>query len=233
MNKRLVLLVLCLLLPGCGLKTVRGSGQLVARDYALSGFTRVEASHGFQVTLQQGEGYQVSVSVDDNLLDALQVVAEGDTLRIGLKPGTYYDTTARAIVVLPQLDSLKLTGSAKAILTGFRSSSSCQFTLSGFSTADGAVECGHAEFILSSKSTLRLVGSATDLVLQATGSGEVDLSGFLVGPASITVAGGSEATVNASGPLDVDLSEGAVLSYVGQPAFGQKKISSGATLRPK
>lgn len=66
---------------------VRGSGNVVTQEMALADFTSVEAANAFEVEITRSDTFAVTIRVDDNILDLLDVSKEGDTLRLGLERG--------------------------------------------------------------------------------------------------------------------------------------------------
>ena len=94
---------------------------MVTRQEAIADFERVEASHGFTVTITQGEAYGVVVRVDDNLPPRLEVAKQGDRLKIGLKPGQVMvarRVTMEAEVTMPVLRGAELSGGSRDTVTG-------------------------------------------------------------------------------------------------------------------
>ena len=67
-------------------RTIRGSGNVVTQEEAITGFDSLDVSHGFQVDVRQGDTFGVVIRVDDNLVEHLRVLKQGSTLKIGLKP---------------------------------------------------------------------------------------------------------------------------------------------------
>ena len=55
-----------------------GSGTLVTERLALSGFAKIEVAGSWQVTVRPGP-YDVQVTVDENVVDDLQVEVRGAT----------------------------------------------------------------------------------------------------------------------------------------------------------
>jgi hypothetical protein len=215
--KILVMIAAAALLAGCGLSTITGSGDVITQEEAITGFEKLDVSNGFQVDASQGDSFSVVIRIDDNLVERLQVVKEGNTLKIGLKPGLSYNilrATLEADVTMPELTGLDLSGGSHGTVTGFESTSALVLDLSGGS---------HAV----------LTGSAGDVTIDASGGSEADLSGFSVADASVESSGGSEVTVNASGRLDVDASGGSRVYYLGSPTLGTIEQSGGSTVAPR
>lgn len=223
--KRFVLIVslLALSILACqvgglgGNTTISGSGNVVSKEYDLTGFDAVDISHAFTVVVTQGESYSVIVRVDDNLVEHLNVVKQGSTLKIGLKPNFDYtikNDTLKAEVTMPELASVEASGSSDVTITGFESTNTLQVDLSGASTAV-------------------LIGSGGDLTVDASGSSEADLAEFPVGDASVDASGASTVTVNVSGRLDADASGSSDVYYLGSPTLGIIDTSGSSTVAPK
>jgi hypothetical protein len=233
-------LVLCsiVLVAGCGMfggGVIRGSGNLVTRQEEFSGFDRLEAGHGFDVDLRQGESFSVTLRVDDNVVEHLKAELEGRTLHLGLK-GPLYTTlnvTLQATITMPELAGLGLSGGADGTITGFRSTDPVAIDLSGGSDLHGDLEAGNVRLVVSGGSDLTLTGAGHDLDLEVSGGSDANLSGFAVDDASVMASGGSGATVNATGRLDVQASGGGTVYYLGSPTLGDIDTSGGAELRHK
>jgi hypothetical protein len=52
---------------------ITGSGDLVTKTYEFQDFSAIDASHGFSLDVTEGDEYSISVSVDANVLDRLDV----------------------------------------------------------------------------------------------------------------------------------------------------------------
>lgn len=244
--KKIVLLTLMpalLLAAGCStlpdLGSVLGEGSLVGsgipvtREFDLSGFDQVEVSDSFEVDIQQGDTFSVVVRTDDNVAEYLEIVQQGNTLRIGLKPHTYATVsveTLEAEVTMPELGGLELSGASSATTTGFQSSDPFYAEVSGASALEGEIQAGGVRFNVSGASDVELAGSGGDLVMDVSGASSVDLAGFQVANASIQVSGASSATVSTSGTLDVEASGGSRVRYLGSPTLGSVDSSGGSTI---
>lgn len=223
-------------IPGVG-PSVTGSGKLAAWDFDYRDFTKVEAGYAFDVEIVKAESYVVRITTDDNLYEYLDISKQGDTLRIGLKPNYDYDysnITRKATINMPDLEKLGLSGASKANISGgFSSNHAVDFDLSGASKASGSIEMADGRFDLSGASSLELEGSANDIDIEASGASHVKLSDFSVVNVEINLSGASDATINASGRLDGDLSGASKLSYMGNPTIGSINTSGGSTISQK
>jgi hypothetical protein len=222
-------------MTGCGSIPITGSGNVVTQEEAITGFDKVDISYSFEANISQGDTFSVVIRVDDNLVEYLQVVKLGNTLQIGLVPNhpDIRSATLEAEVTMPELAGLDLTGASHVTITGFKSAQALVVDASGASHLRGDIEAGDLTFNLDGGSEVMLTGSAENATIKASGSGEIDLSAFSVVDANVEAGGASQVTVNVSGRLDVDASNGAEVYYLGSPTLGTIKESGGAEVRPR
>ncbi len=216
-----------------GCDSVRGSGNVVTKEMPFADFTAVEAHNAFDVEIVQSDSFGVSVRVDDNVFDLLDVSKEGNTLRLGLKQGVSLggDVTLEASITMPELAGLELSGASRASVSGFRSSGDLTIRLSGASSVDGEVEAGNTDINTSGASKAVLEGSGTGLTIEGSGASSLDLAGFTVDTAAVTLSGASDATLNAQERIDpVDVSGASRLRYLNDPSLGNVRSSGASTV---
>ena len=229
-----VVLLTAGLLVGCEGGLVTGSGTLKTEEMDFSEFTRVEAGHGFEIEIAQSRSYSVSITADNNLFKHIEVSKDGETLKIGLKLRiTFGSVTLKAKITMPDLYIINLSGGSKANITGFSLSHDFSAELSGGSRITGNITAGDTNFDLSGGSQVNLEGTADDLVVSGSGGSQLDLEAFSVDNADVHLSGGSRATINVDGTLDVDLSGGSQVSYVGEPTLGDIDLSGGSRVNRK
>jgi len=233
-------LALVPLLAGCTLfseqASITGSGNIVTQEETFTGFDKVDVSPAFKVDISQGDTFGVVIRVDDNLLQYLEVVKQGSTLKIGLKPGRPYTimkATMKAEVTMPELTGLELSGASQGTISGFKSTKALDVDVSGASQLRGDIEAGDARFDVSGASQMTLSGSAEDVVIDASGASQVDLSAFPVADANVEASGASKVTVNPSGRLDADASVVSTVYYLGSPTLGKIDTSGVSSVKRK
>jgi hypothetical protein len=231
--------VAALLLAGCTVyapQTIVGSGNRVTLEKDLSGFTKVAASSAFRVSITQSDDYKVTITVDEKVEPYLDVTVQGDTLRIGVRPGLTLGAGSfplDAQVSMPRLSGVELSGACRATVGGFKSGDKLNAKISGASQLEGDIEAGDAWFEVSGASRLALSGKGQNLVLEGSGASQANLVDFPVSEATVKVSGASKATVNVSGRLDADVSGASSLRYTGDPTLGSVESSGASTIQPK
>jgi len=240
-------------ITGCIGPRVTGSGNLETREMDYSDFTRLDVSSLFQVTVTRADSFSVSLTLDDNLYDYLIIRKSGSTLQLGLRWGTYLHATLKANITMPELRGLDLSGASRGDVSGFSSLDSLvidvsgastlyiddvtagktNFDISGASRVSGSMETADADFNVSGASTVELDGSADDITVDASGASSARLADFVVTDASVELSGASNATVNASGELDIDLSGASTLHYLGSPTLRRVSVSGASTVQQR
>ncbi|MFC1972437.1 GIN domain-containing protein [Chloroflexota bacterium] len=251
-----VVISIMVILPGCALgnRTTVGTGLLETMEISQTDFTKLEVGYAFDVEISEGDSYAVKVTIDDNLTDYLEIEKRGDTLRLGLKSNrTYIKTIQQAVIIMPVLRQLKLSGTSKANINGFSSINSIEFDLSGASQvlvsnlkagniefnmsgrshASGNLDMTDGKFDLSGGSTIDLDGSGVKASIVASGGSQISLGDLVLIDAKVNLSGASIATVNARGKLDADLSDASELYYIGSPALGKIQTSGSSIISHK
>jgi hypothetical protein len=204
MQRRFItLLMLAVLLAGCGLPmtaggTLSGSGRMATRDYAIEGFTGIDAKNGFDVTVTGGDAFKVAVTSDDNVLDAISVKKVGDTLQLavdGSKAQSVHTTRLEAAITMPELKEVSLDSGSR------------------LTVSDPAPR-------------------GTSLKLTQKAGSRSDLSAMPVQTANVALDAGSSADVNVTEKLDYTLHAGSQLRYTGNPAIGAGKNLEGSSVTP-
>ena len=230
-------LAVALLIPGLSVGcagTVTGSGNLTTETFDISDFTKVEAQSGFQIEVTQSSTFSIEVTADDNVHEFIEVEKSGDTLGIRLRGNRYYrSVTIEAKITMPELYKIELSGGSQASITGFSSSHDFEADMSGGSQLSGEITAGDANFELSGGSQVTLEGEGDDLVIDASGGSQFELEDFPIDNATIHLSGGGRATVNVSSTLDVDLSGGSRVIYVGEPTQVNIEASGDSTVSKK
>ena len=195
-----------------------------------------QISHAFKAEVTQGDAYAVQVTVDDNLEQYLEVSKQGDTLTVGLKPGSHLSlnrTTMRAKITMPKLRGIDASGATQVTLAGFESDNSLDVQVFGASTLRGDIQSGGSTFDVSGASTVRLNGRGGDSNIDVSGASTADLEDFALEDAKVVVSGAATAIVNVSGRLDAEASGASKVEYLGEPTLGTIDESGASRVVPR
>ncbi len=221
------------MLPGCKRvsSTLNGSGKIIDQDLEIKDFTTINAKGVYNLIIQSGETYKVTVSLDDNLFKRLQVNMERKTLKLGIEaPTTFFPTTLKVTITMPKLLGLNLSGGARAAISGFKSPEDFTLFLSDKGWLEGSLVASHLTFHLSEGSKVALSGSGLKLTLDAVGDSQLDMTQYGLMRADVKLDGSSVATLNVSGQLDVELRNKSKLFFSGNPIFTKTSVTGGSTM---
>jgi len=195
---------------GRGIQVVVGSeddqavaaGKTETRAFPLKDFRSVDVRGPYTLELKQGKEFKVSITTDDTLFQYLQVEKEGNKLIIGFKHKNVRfnlngEHVLKAAVTMPDLESLFLSGAARASASEFIAKQPVLFHFNGATQFKGAVKGEDLTIDTGGASTVNLSGSGTNLKLMAHGASHVKLADFAVK--------GDRLIVDASGASFVDL----------------------------
>jgi hypothetical protein len=229
----LILLVTVIWLPGCARagSALNGSGKIIDQDMKIADFSSVEVKGAFILEIIQGESAKVIIRTDDNLVNRVRVSLENKIVKIGIDaPSSFFPTSLIVKITMPQITGLNLSGGAKAILKGFKSSKEFNLLLAEGSILNGSLEAGVMDFTLSEASQVVLKGTATKLTLDCKDASKLDLGELALTSAHLKLRGASEATMNVGGEFVVLLSDASKLYYIGNPIFTNTYITGGSTM---
>jgi hypothetical protein len=162
------------------------SGQPgVTGDLDLTGFSRIDARGHWQIMLERGADWDVSLSYPESMRDRLRVRVDGDRLVLGYRGGSGFrwfgnDESVTARIVLPELSAVDLAGAGTIDMTGFNGD---QLTIN----ASGASEIkGHD-------------GRYEDLNIIVSGAGDVNLTDMPAVNARVVLSGAGQVTLTMDG----------------------------------
>jgi len=108
--------------PPPNLTVIEDTDAMVTKEYPFSGFTRVEISDGFDVTIRRDEGFHVSTRFAETVVPYIQMDQEGDILKVRLEPDRTYhmvNITLDIEITMPQLTELVLEDGSDVTVSGF------------------------------------------------------------------------------------------------------------------
>lgn len=213
-------------------KTIVGSGNVKKENRKIEGnFTKVSASRGLDVEIEQSDATSVVVEADDNLLPHITTRVEGNTLIITSDYNSYTNVTAKKVVVkMPKIEGLSAESGSN--LTSANNLRSEDLELS---TASGAnmkvvVEADDLTAESSSGSQLEVTGKAIDFATASSSGSGIEAGGLLANDVSADASSGSHILVHPIVKLDGKASSGGSVIYNNDPKSFTKDESSGGSV---
>ena len=162
----IILLILVALTAACSQVTT-GSGETVTQEMDITGFDKLDISQGFNEQVNQGSDFSVLISIDDNLVEFLQVEKVGDMLNIGLEQNRIFTTvTLQAEVTMPSLTGLEVSGGSDVTFSGdgddifVAASGGSDADLASFSVVNACIDAsGDSDVTINTSETLNVDAS--------------------------------------------------------------------------
>jgi RNA polymerase sigma factor (sigma-70 family) len=210
---------------------VTGSGKVVTKEMQFADFTAVDVTSVFHVEISRADAFRTAITADDNVLPLIKVTKDGTTLRIALdsKNKSISTTTAlKATIAMPALEQVRVAHAGQVTFTGFKSTKGFKAKVTHASRLEGDIEAARVDLDVAEASTVTLKGAAKDGRLAAAGASRLQMEGFRLDRADVTLRDASSASIDVREKLDYDLTSASQLKYRGDPALG-KHSATGAS----
>jgi len=224
----------------------------VEKEYSFQEFDQVEVSSAIEFETTQSVDYSIKVTGYENLIERLEVDLSGQTLIVGLEPGSYFNNNVKAVITMPALSKLVVPGASRGTAKGFKSADDFDLEVSGASRVDIDIEAAgttidvsgasrltgeltalNVTLTISGASRCELSGMAYDSELNVSGASRASLSEFQTENADVNISGASRAVINMTGTLNVDLSAASSLEYTGHAVLGKVNITGASRMTGK
>ena len=183
----------------------KGSGTLITREFDVAAFDHVVLDGGFDVNVTAGGEPAVTVTVDDNLADLFTAEVEAGALHLDWKKSCRPNRKCRVDVTLPELKGFTVNGAGDVEIKGVR----------------GA----RLELRINGAGDMEVSGSVDELELVVSGAGDVEAGELLAQDVEVRVSGAGDATVRAARSLDATVSGVGEITYLGDPAEKETRVS--------
>jgi len=243
----LILLSMSAFLYGSGQQEYLGENSY---EYNLSGFKGIDGSSSFDIEVKRDDHFSVLIIADKSLKNKLIVETRGNNLYLGMKPFSFGNIKSpRAIITMPELESVQLSGASSMVAAGFESEKKFSCDLSGSSSLDIDIVAGDSFLELSGASDATLVleskkvridlagscdvefyGFGSDLIAELSGASSADLKDFEIKNADIELSGSSNIHVNMDGTLNIDASGASNMYYTGNVIMGKIDLSGASSI---
>ncbi|MFI5188144.1 MAG: head GIN domain-containing protein [Chitinophagales bacterium] len=199
-------------------KRIRGNGNITTQNRSAGQFNSIDVSGSINVYVKQDSTPSIKVEADDNLLQYIETVNDGDMLRIKTQEG-YNINSSRGIKVYVSAATFKkfeASGACDIFSDGsIKTSSDIDIDLSGSCDATLDVNSPKIRADLSGACTVKLKGQTRDFDIQGSGSTSLKCYDLLAENVDLDISGAGDAQVYASVKLSGSISGAADVEYKG------------------
>lgn len=228
------LLPLLVILSACGLRVVKGSGDIVKDERDVSGFNAVEFSGFGRLIVTQGGEETLSIEVDDNLLQYIHTDVVGGNLRIDFEDNIVLRPTDNSIIFrlgVIELRSIDVSG-AGSFEIGDLVADGMDLTLSGAGKIKiNSIEASSLKVVVSGTGSIDVSGTVDSQTIEINGLGDYNALDLESQEATLNISGAGDADLWVHDSLDVTISGAGSVSYYGNPEVSQSVSGLGSINR--
>jgi len=212
-------------------ETIIGSGNLVTEGRLLAQFHSVELRTVGNVNVTYGNVQEVSVRVNDNILEYIQTIVNNGTLIIDVEPGRRF-SNLHLTVNLTMTDLEELSMSSAGSITGINEfkADSARLNLNGAGEIRLQLEVDQLNSSLSGAGNIVLSGAVNTHQIGQPGAGNVQAFDLITETSIVNLSGAGKAEVYVNQLLDVNISGSGSVYYRGHPTIIQNITGSGSLI---
>lgn len=239
--KRKVMSLVCLIWMAalCGTlraETIQGNGKVVTKEYQLSDFDEISLVGQAEFTYEQSEAApSVTVTIDENLLEYIEVKVSGKELKVypkkeGMLKSSYQlrPTVFKIRGNSKQLEEVSSSGSGNFVVNGPLNSKELELNLSGSGSIQiDALQADELEGNVAGSANLILKGKVHEAKYNIAGSGNVKAGDCESEEVNGNIAGSGNLEVYVTRELKGNIVGSGDIYYKGDPKVMSSCIGSG------
>lgn len=234
LSNAVIAFIVSLTFISCGWRTVKGNGDIAEVNRSLSNFKSVNAGGTFNVYLTQGDGYEIRIAGDENLLQYVETKVENGVLRIRPRKDINLRPTEdmKLYIKAPLFAEISLAGSGKIVAENtLTSDAKIKFRIAG--SGDLIMKQINAPQVsvnIAGSGKAEAAGATRDIDIDVAGSGDVVMKDLKAENAKVKIAGSGNVWLFASMKLDVRVAGGGDVHYYGNPTDIKSKMAGSGNL---
>lgn len=190
-----------------------------SRIFDNTDFSSVLIGNAFDIEIDEGEEYRVTIVGSEDDVDEVVVLQDGDELVIRYDKESYdirerKRSDVKVKILMPNLNNLSLSGVTKSRVSGF-DGEKLEIELSGASYCTVDSDYQQIDASISGASELELRGEGQELAVEINGASKLSASNFMVNYADIRARGLSNAYLYVTDQLHLDASMVSNVKYKG------------------
>ena len=214
------------MITACGnLLSERGNGDRITKTYDLEPYDEIEVSGRYDIYLVQSDDHDVTITVDENLIEEVNVYVRGSKLVI--ESERLIDSPDGVKIEIPAngIKALFSSGASNIVSKDLIRSEELEIVLSGAGKMDLRLDVEEVTLDLSGAALVYFEGVAKSLDVDMSGAGSLEADEFEVVDCKIEISGVGSAIVNVSGTLDAQVSGLGKVEYIGNPKSVKGDVS--------
>lgn len=209
---------------------VNGSGNVQKEPRSITGFKGVATQGSIDIIVSQGP-YKVEVEADDNLLQYIETVVEGNKLSVGFRDNLWisHHSDVKVFVSAPELTDFETHGSGDVTGNGKISDQSrMNVSVHGSGDIRLALDAPEVRTSIHGSGSIQLMGDTKILLAEIQGSGDIKAGDLKAEDVTVSVHGSGNTDVFASVKLKTTIQGSGDVRYRGTPQLSSETHGSGS-----
>jgi hypothetical protein len=238
-NLKLIVLLISVTFASCNANLnlgdgIDGSGNVITEKRSINTpFTKIDASTGVEVIVEQGNPTEVIVEVDDNLMEHIITRVENGTLIVKIEGNINSMESAIVHVKTTTINGLESSSGASIRSKSTLKGTNLTVKTSSGSTINTDLEYEKVESESSSGSEITLSGKALIVKTNSSSGSTINAQELAANEITAESTSGSNTTVNPIVLLNAKASSGSSIEYVKEPKKVVNEESSGGSVSKK
>ncbi len=213
---------------------LQGNGKVVTETRTTGDYDAIQISGFFDVDLVAGKEGKITIQGEENLLPAIKVEVENNSLKVYVERSTNIRTSSnkKIQITIPfeKISELSLAGSGEIQSKDIIKNDKFSIKLSGSGNFTLPVDTNNLELNVSGSGNVHLKGTASNFSAKLSGSGNIDAANLKSKVVEANVSGSGNSKVACDESLTARVSGSGNIRYVGNPEKKDTKVSGSGTI---
>ncbi len=218
----------------CNGKRIKGNGNVTTEQRAVTSFDEVDVEGSLDVYVIQGDIKPVRIEGDENLIQFIEVIQEGDKLTIRNKRGYNLRPSQDMKVYLtaPDYKNIDVSGACDIIAESkLNNDSDLSLQVSGAGDIRMELDAPKVRAQVSGSGSVNLKGETKEFELRISGAGNAHCYDLLSENTSVDISGAGDADVYASVKLDAEVSGAGTVRYKGNAKQVNQQVNGAGSVK--
>jgi hypothetical protein len=197
-----------------------GNGKVITSSLDARNFTAVKNFSSAKVVVRRGAVAMATVTVDENILDALDIKVENGSLNVSTKPGKSIMrySTFKVTVTMPVVAEFGIYGSGNITASDRFDGDSVKLAIHGSGGIDGSFDADTIDAFIGGSGGIDVAGTTEKFIAMVAGSGSVAGDSLSADEALVSINGSGSTSLRVHDALDARIYGSGSINYYGSPA---------------
>ena len=197
-----------------------GNGKVITSSLDARNFTAVKNYSSAKVIVRRGTVAMATVTVDENILEALDIKVDNGSLNISTKPGKSIMrySTFKVTVTMPLVEEFGIYGSGEITASDRFGGDTVKLAIHGSGGINGSFDAEKIDAYIGGSGGIDVAGTTGKLVAMVAGSGSIAGDSLTADDALVSINGSGSASLRVHELLDARIYGSGSINYYGSPA---------------